>query len=400
MYENMTYPAILERMLGRVSDQFDKREGSVIFDTHSPTALEFQFLYLELERVLNEAYGDSASREYLIRRCKERGIIPYEATHAVLKGHFNPTNIDVSGQRFNIGETNYIVVEKIADGEYQVKCETPGIIGNQQLGTMIPINYIEGLETAELTEVLIPGEEEEYTEDLRTRYFDSFKETAFGGNMRDYFEKTSAIPGVGGVKVTRVWNDHLRPAEMLPSTSVNEWYDRVRPTLSGEPAVWLETVYHAAKDKKLTTGGTVLLTIQNSEFGIASDALIRSVQQIIDPDEYSGEGYGVAPIGHVVKVESVTSRNVVVKTNITFDSGYGWANLQTSINEIISNYLLELCKSWSDSPYLVVRISQIETRLLGLNGIVDIGNTKINGISDNLTLEPYEVPVLGGVSPS
>ena len=108
----------------------------------------------------------------------------------------------------------------------------------------------------------------------------------------------------------------------------------------------------------------------------------------------------VAPIGHVVKVESVTSRNVAVKTNITFDSGYGWANLQTSINEIISNYLLELCKSWSDSSYLVVRISQIETRLLGLNGIVDIGNTKINGISDNLTLEPYEVPVLGGVSPS
>lgn len=39
MYD-VTYNEILERMLSRVSDKFDKREGSVIFDTHSPTALE------------------------------------------------------------------------------------------------------------------------------------------------------------------------------------------------------------------------------------------------------------------------------------------------------------------------------------------------------------------------
>ena len=160
MYD-VTYNEILERMLSRVSDKFDKREGSVIFDTHSPTALELEILYVELNTLIAEAYGDSASREFLIRRCKERGITPYEATYAVLKGEFTPANIDVTGQRFNIGSMNFIVTEKIADGEYQVKCETPGIVGNQQMGTMIPIDYIEGLETAELTEILIPGEDEE-----------------------------------------------------------------------------------------------------------------------------------------------------------------------------------------------------------------------------------------------
>lgn len=51
-----------------------------------------------------------------------------------------------------------------------------------------------------------------------------------------------------------------------------------------------------------------------------------------------------------------------------------------------------------DNPYLVVRIRQIETHLLGLKGIVDIGSTKINGASDNLTLGKYEVPVFGGAS--
>ena len=80
MYEGITYETILDRMLSRVSNQFDKREGSVIFDTHSPTAIELQILYLELDTILKEAYGDTASREFLIRRCAERGITPYEAT--------------------------------------------------------------------------------------------------------------------------------------------------------------------------------------------------------------------------------------------------------------------------------------------------------------------------------
>lgn len=397
MYD-VTYNEILERMLARVSDKFDKREGAVIFDTHSPTAIELELLYVELNTILAEAYGDSASREYLVKRCKERGITPYEATYAVLKGEFTPTNIDVTGQRFNIGSTNFVVLEKIADGEYQVQCETAGIVGNQQLGTMIPIEYIEGLETAELTEILIPGEDEEDTEDLRTRYFDSFNEKAFGGNARDYLEKTNAIPGVGSTKVTRVWNSDLNPNEMIPSESVKSWYESIKGTLSGEPAEWLDTVFNAAANKKLTTGGTVLLTILNSDFGVASDTLIKTVQQTIDPDEYAGEGYGVAPIGHIVKVKSAEKIEVTVKTNITFDAGYGWSNLQSSIDEAISNYLLELRKSWADNPYLVVRISQIETRLLNIKGIVDIANTKLNGASENLTLGKYEVPMYKGAS--
>lgn len=398
MYETITYEAILERMLSRVSDKFDKREGSVIFDTHSPTAIELQILYLELDSILQEAYGDTASREFLIRRCKERGIAPYEATHAVLKGEFTPKNIDVSGKRFNIGSMNFIVLEKITDGEYQVQCETPGVVGNQQMGVMIPIEYIEGLETAELTEILIPGEDEEETENLRTRYFNSFNERAFGGNVQDYLDKTNAIPGVGSTKVTRVWNDNLRPAEMIPSEAVGEWYTTVKPTLSGETAAWLEMVFNATKDKKLTTGGTVLLTILNSDFGVASETLVKTVQEVIDPNENAGEGYGIAPIGHVVKVKSATAHEVVVNTNITFDIGYGWANLQSSIDEVISNYLFELRKSWADSPFLVVRISQIETRLLGVKGIVDIGDTKINGAFDNLILSKYEIPIFGGAS--
>lgn len=397
MYD-VTHEEILGRMLSRVPDKLDKREGSVIFDAQSPAALELQRLYVELNTLIAESYADSASREPLIRRCKERGITPYEATKALLKGAFTPTSIDVTGKRFNIGAVNYTVLSKIKDGEYQVQCESPGTGGNQLLGAMIPIEYIEGLETAELTELLVPGEDEEDTEALRKRYFRSFNEKAFGGNVQDYLEKTNAIPGVGSTKVTGVWGGDIRPAELIPSAGVKSWYEGVIGGMSGESAKWLKSVYAAASEKKLTTSGTVLLTILNSDYNAASETLIQKVQNAIDPPKDAGEGYGLAPIGHVVSVKSAAEVAVAVTTNITFDTGYGWSNLQNAINEAVKGYLLELRKTWAESTHIVVRISQIETRILGVKGVVDVGETKINGVEDNLALGRYEVPVFKGAS--
>ena len=42
MYD-VTYEEILERMLARVSDKFDKREGSVIFDYPIPQLVDLNF---------------------------------------------------------------------------------------------------------------------------------------------------------------------------------------------------------------------------------------------------------------------------------------------------------------------------------------------------------------------
>ena len=398
MFENTTYETIRDRMLAHVSDKLDKREGSVIWDTHSPTAVELQILYLELDTILREAYGDTASREFLILRCRERGITPYPAVRAVLRGEFSPAGIDVTGKRFNIGSMNYRVTEEIGDGAYQVECETAGAAGNRYLGSMTPIDYINGLQGAELTQVLIPGEDEEETEDLRQRYFSSFAEKAFGGNAADYIEKTNAIPGVGRTKVTRVWNADISPAGMLPSTAVSAWYERVAETLDGEIAAWLTAVYAAAAQKKLTTGGAVLLTITDAEYGPASDTLVAAVQNRIDPAENAGDGYGLAPIGHVVTVKSAAAVTVNVETKISLEVGYSRDSVQGAIDEAVSEYLLELRRAWADRPYLVVRISQIEARILNIPGIVDIQDTLINGEGNNLTLSGFEIPVYGGVS--
>ena len=206
-YSSMTYEVILQRMLNRIPDNMDKREGSIIYDALAPAAAELAILYIEFRIIENESYADTASRDYLIKRAAERGITPHPATNAIVKGIFTPSNVNIPiGTRFNSDNLNYIVISKIQGGQYQLQCETEGTVGNGFSTTLIPIDYVDGLETAQISEVLIPGEDEEDTEMLRSRYFESFDTKAFGGNKTDYVQKTNEIDGVGSTKVTPVWN--------------------------------------------------------------------------------------------------------------------------------------------------------------------------------------------------
>lgn len=399
MYEEETYDNILERMLERVSEDFDTRPSSLIYDTHSATAIELQILYIELEYLIQNSYGDTAAREFLILLAKDRGLVPEEATKAILKGVFEPDTVDVTGQRFNIGDMTYTVLKQISPGQYQVQCETEGVVGNQYMGEMLPLDYIDGLETARLTEILIPGEDEEDTEDFRQRYFDSFDAQAFGGNRAAYLEVVRKMEGVGSAKVTRVWNGDITPADMIPGEQVTEWYQSVVAGLSEDVAKWLKAIYRAALEKKLTVGGTVLVTVVNSlDFVEASSVLLNKIQEELDPQDTAGEGYGLAPIGHVVTVKSAEPVKIEVKANVTFDDGYNWINTKTAIENAVSGYLLELRKSWADVDNTVVRISQVDNKILNVTGVIDVSDTEINGTSGNLTLSEYQIPVLGGVS--
>jgi uncharacterized phage protein gp47/JayE len=399
VYEEETYDNILERMLERVSEDFDTRPSSLIYDTHSATAIELQILYIELEYLIQNSYGDTAAREFLILLAKDRGLVPEEATKAILKGVFEPDTVDVTGQRFNIGDMTYTVLKQISPGQYQVQCETEGVVGNQYMGEMLPLDYIDGLETARLTEILIPGEDEEDTEDFRQRYFDSFDAQAFGGNRAAYLEVVRKMEGVGSAKVTRVWNGDITPADMIPGEQVTEWYQSVVAGLSEDVAKWLKAIYRAALEKKLTVGGTVLVTVVNSlDFVEASSVLLNKIQEELDPQDTAGEGYGLAPIGHVVTVKSAEPVKIEVKANVTFDDGYNWINTKTAIENAVSGYLLELRKSWADVDNTVVRISQVDNKILNVTGVIDVSDTEINGTSGNLTLSEYQIPVLGGVS--
>lgn len=349
MFEHLSYEMILQRMLDHISDRLDKREGSIIWDALAPAAAELKIMYIELDVILQETFADTASREYLICRAAERGMSPTPASHAILRGVFNiPVPI---GSRFSLDTLDYVVIEQEDALTYRLRCETAGAEGNRHLGTLIPIQYIQGLSNAELTEVLIPGENEEETEVFRQRYLADLDATAFGGNIRDYQLKVNAIQGVGGVKVYPVWNG----------------------------------------------GGTVKLVIISSEFAPPSAELVDKVQTEVDPETNHAQGLGIAPMGHFVTVLGVTETRIDTALHLTYQSGYNWGMVEGPIREALTAYYKELRQMWEKESQLVVRISQIETRILGIQGILDVADTRLNGQAGNLILDLDAIPVGGDV---
>lgn len=354
MYEDQTYEAILERCLDNSRSDIDKTEGGVFYTAIAPACLEFAIHYTELNGLVTDGYADTCDREHLILRCKERGLSPYPATKAILKGEFN---VDIGvGQRFSLDELNYISVKYIGRGQaedgaglylYQMECETEGTEGNKYFGELTAIEYITNLEVSRLTEVLIPAEDEEDTEALRTRYFASFETAPFGGNKKDYKEKTNKLNGVGDTKVIPTWNG----------------------------------------------GGTVKLIIINSEYNKASDVLVSEVQEAMDPLDDRGNGSGIAPVGHTVTVVTVREAAIRVSAKLVYKEGFNWNRVGADIEKVLEEYLFEMRKDWANQSFLSVRITQIEARILKVDGVIDISNTKINGVSDNFTLELDEIPV-------
>lgn len=352
MYEDQTYENVLARALAKIATNVDKREGSLIMNAIAPISAEHANIYILLDSIIRNGYVDTATiKDYVVYRCRERGINPYEATQAVLKGKFN-MNIPV-GSRFSHDELNYTAKEFMEEAGgyyyYQMECETAGEIGNKSFGELTSIEYISKDLEGELIELLIPAEDDESIESLKKRYASSFEGTAFGGNKQYYKEKTKALDGVGGCIVIPVWNG----------------------------------------------GGTVKLVITDSEFNKATPTLVESVQAQIDPYP-QGEGNGIAPIGHTVTVTTPEELTVKVSVRITFSEGSNWDQLKSKVINTLEEYFLELREGWENGN-LVVRISQVENRILNLDGVLDVADTALNGVADNLVVEREKLPILGEV---
>ncbi|TNJ68235.1 baseplate J/gp47 family protein [Paenibacillus hemerocallicola] len=356
MYESQNEQTILNRMLARVPDNVDKRPGSVIYDALAPAAAELAQMYVELDLNYNISFADTASGEYLARRTAEFGVTREPATKARRKGQFYnaanaPFDIPI-GSRFSIENLNYIAINKISTGVFTMECEQVGIVGNQKFGAMLPIDYIAGLSRAELTDVLVPGEDAESDDALRVRYYEEVNRPAFGGNVADYKQKINAMSGVGATKIFPVWQG----------------------------------------------GGTAKGTIIASDWTVPSSQLVSEVQTAVDPTVNSGLGIGTAPIGHVVTIAGVQGVTINVETTVTLASGTVLGQVQTPIEEAIEAYLLTLRQDWANQPQLVIRIAFIDASILMVPGIADVNGTQINGSTANLTLGAEQIPVLGTVT--
>lgn len=305
-------------------------------------------MYIKLAGTYELVFIDTAVGDSLDSLIKQNGLVRKEATKALRKGEFNI--VVPIGCRFSDGTYSYIVIENIEGTTNSIlQCETPGIVGNAYYGLLTPLSYLSNLTKAELTDIIDLGSNKETDEELRQRYMESVTAPQFGGNITDYQIKTKSLEGVGGVKVVPIWNG----------------------------------------------GGTVKLIITNSAYGVPSKKLIKDVQNAIDP---TGDqtGIGIAPIGHIVTVFGAEAFNISISAKVVLKDNMNVEDIKKAINEAIDNYFLSLSMKWDKEESLIIRVSQIETRMLGVNGIIDITDTKINNQYSNIILKENQIPKRNG----
>lgn len=375
-FSNKTYGNILSRQLKRVPDTIDKREGSMIQTALGPESWYLEGLYLDLDSVQKNAYAETAGGSFLDLLVAERGIERKASTYAVKKGVFNRT-VPV-GSRFSAltgdGYLTYQITEFIGQTgtgyAYKMKCEAAGEIGNNYTGQLIAIDYVTGLTSAELTELLLAGTEEEKDSSLRERYLATFDVPSFGGNIASYRNAILAIDGVGEVQVYPAWKG----------------------------------------------GGTVLCSILDGNMRPAGTELIHAVQDTICPLEEGGaepsaSGYGLAPIGASVTIGTGAELELNISLAVQFlnsvpDGGSGYKN---QIEEKIEEYLQSVRQSWGSMvksqkiEYAVtVYISRIIYAVLDIPEVVNVTEVLINGAaSDVVCKEDFslqQVPILGKVT--
>ena len=87
-----------------------------------------------------------------------------------------------------------------------------------------------------------------------------------------------------------------------------------------------------------------------------------------------------------------------VSFNLTFEGGASWTSTQDAVKAAIQSYFDSLARTWADTENLIVRVSQIETKVLNVDGVIDITGTKINQGTANISLGGEAIPVLGAVT--
>lgn len=373
-----SYREILDAMLGKVSDTLDKREGSLIQTALGPFAWYLEGLALTLAQVQRAAYAETAEGEDLDLLAATRGLTRRAAVAAVRQGSFNVAIPEGSLFRTVNGDSSVLFAsgEQISTSGglyvYRMTCQTPGVIGNSYSGNITPVTAIAGLTTAVLGTIIVEGADQESDNVLRLRYVTSFDTAPYGGNIPEYRQAILKISGVGAVQVY--------PANQYRG------------------------------------GGTALCSIVNADFGPASPALVKTVQDIICPPEDgqtapSPNGYGIAPVGAAVDIVSATAVTINVSCRIIFASGVedGHASYGDEIRAAVAEYIHSVAEDWGKALVrnritypVTVYASRIIYAILTIPEVASVADLTINGASGDLTLTEtaalQQVPVLGEVT--
>ena len=142
---------------------------------------------------------------------------------------------------------------------------------------------------------------------------------------------------------------------------------------------------------------------------MTSKQLCHQVKEIIDPEDATTQGYGLAPIDHRVTVTAPEELVVNVETTIVLDQSVNPDYVKARIKEQLVKYFADLRRTWSDinrqtgrGYSMAVYRSKILSRVMMLEGIANATMPRLNGRDEDLQLvfnnTTSQLPVLGEVT--
>lgn len=341
------YDSIVLSLKKYMPDDMDTREGTPLQMMISATAVQLAMYSAYMDAMFENAFADTAAGEYLDNIVSILGISRRGKTKAVVKIESDAPL--AAGTVFTGGDYEYVITEA-KNGYYIAECQTAGTAPNSYMGEVLPKETIEGASSIAITGIIGEGKDEEDDDSLRERFFNRARFPVCAGNMNYYREVLSEMPGVGGAKIV--------------------------PAHEG--------------------GGTVKIVVMGNNMGVPSEETLRFVKEKIDPEDKSGLGYGIAPIGHRVTVEAAEPVDINVKVKLTTKYNITPGAILMMSRSELRNMVRKLNETWSASDNIILRDSFFESYFLKNANVKDVEVMSINGEANRLILN--ENQITGGFS--
>lgn len=347
-FSEQTEDAILQRMLNVISDDIDKRQGSIAYDLSDPTAQELAQAYINLDLALSYAFlNDEMPSDLLTQAASDFGVDRKPSILALGIVNLIGTSAQVVplGTQVRTDDGVYfttqasVTLNAIGEGSGVVLAVEGGIGGNVGVGEIdTVVGDLAGVLTVTNPLAFNTGVDEESDGALLQRVYDKLRNPATSGNANHYVQWAKEVSGVGDAKCIPVWN--------------------------GE--------------------GTVKVVLLADNKQAPSPNVIDAVTTHIGANK---------PIGPTVTVVGVSEKAINVTAELTVASGATLAEIQAEFSEAVEAYLESL--AFTDN---LVRYTQIAALLLGVPRILDYANLTINGGTANIQTADEEVAVLGTVT--
>lgn len=368
---------ITEFLLSQIPDTWRKEVGDFPYDMIKPDVAQIMQLEISQDRILQNAFPQYCEDERMDEHMAIRGLTRIEATAnkrilsivadpgvRIPQGYtFTSVVTDEDGNpiEFTADKETIFLSEEAVD--VRVTCNLTGSEGNLATGSEFILQPpIAGVASITDMGTVVMAAERESLDEAWTRILDKAENPDTGGNVHDYerwvvdgFYKEYGVK-VGKVLVDMCWN----------------------------------------KDNGYDGRGTVRIIVVNDDYGPLDASVVSDIKEYLDPKAYEGYGYGKAPGGAVVTVITGTSYYIDISASVEYEKNVDRSAVLQQFTELVTEYVKSRVFNRNEdtkelSPVVYKKIAAI---LGTLSGVSNYDNLTVNGGTEDIKLEPYEIPTV------